>query len=111
MVRHYQRVRHISTGHFGVALLVQDVEGGKLGVMKAMDVSSLSSGERVELQKELQRLAQLRHPHLCGLKEVFLHQGKLCSVVDYLPGGNLAAQVASKGPIDAKRTLLWFTQA
>jgi len=79
--------------------------------MKAMDVSSLSSGERVELLKELQRLAQLRHPHLCGLKEVFLHQGKLCSVMDYLPGGNLAAQVASKGPIDAMRTLLWFTQA
>ena len=35
-------------------------------------VSSLSSGERVELLKELQRLAQLRHPHLCGFLVVLL---------------------------------------
>lgn len=110
MVRHYQRVRHISTGRFGLAILVQDAETGKLAVMKAMDVSSLKSAERLELLSELQCLAKLRHPHLCGLSECFLHQGKLCKVMDYLPGGNLATQVAAGRDL-GDRILLWFTQA
>eukprot|EP00913_Durusdinium_trenchii_P021075 g19805.t2 len=78
--------------------------------MKAIEVSPLSSEERLQLLKELRRLAELRHPHLCGLRECFLHQGKLCTVLDYLPGGNLAAEVAAGRDLGDK-VLLWFTQA
>lgn len=79
-------------------------------MMKAIEVSPLSSEERLQLLKELRRLAELRHPHLCGLRECFLHQGKLCTVLDYLPGGNLAAEVAAGRDLGDK-VLLWFTQA
>lgn len=65
-MRHYRRVRLISTGRFGTAVLVQEASTQRLAVLKARDVSSLQSSERLELLEELVTLAKLRHPHLCG---------------------------------------------
>ncbi|CAJ1349337.1 unnamed protein product, partial [Effrenium voratum] len=95
---------------FGISLLVKDVEHNKLAMMKAIDVSGLGAGARGEMLQELRRLAQLRHPHLAPIGECFLHSGKLCMVMDYFSGGNLAAQVAAR-EFSSERVLLWFTQA
>ena len=65
-MRHYRRIRLMSSGRFGTALLVTEASTQRLCVLKARDVSALESSERRELQEELVSLAKLRHPHLCG---------------------------------------------
>ncbi|CAE7428991.1 NEK1 [Symbiodinium sp. CCMP2592] len=93
MVRRYERLRHLSVGRFGVSLLIKDVESDTLAMMKTIDVAALNGAERSELLRELRGLTKLRHPYLLPMRESFLHQGRLCLIMDYLPRGSLAAEV------------------
>ncbi|CAE7463080.1 NEK1 [Symbiodinium microadriaticum] len=93
MVRRYERLRHLSVGRFGVSLLIKDVESDTLAMMKTIDVAALNGAERSELLRELRGLTKLRHPYLLPMRESFLHQGRLCLVMDYLPRGSLSAEV------------------
>eukprot|EP00439_Symbiodinium_sp_Y106_P039016 s1142_g4.t1 len=115
MVRRYERLRHLGVGRFGVSLLIKDVESDTLAMMKTIDVAALNGAERSELLRELRGLTKLRHPYLLPMRESFLHQGRLCLIMDYLPRGSLAAEVDAarsfRTQIAPEKVLHSFVQA
>lgn len=113
MVRAYERLRHISTGRFGAAFLIQ--AGGNVAMMKTIDIGRLDSAGRKEVLEEVGVLASLRHPHLTAVQECFIEGGYLCLVLQYANGGHAAGQIekARKSCTDLPepQILRWFTQA
>eukprot|EP00440_Ansanella_granifera_P054619 gb/GFBE01059208.1/.p1 GENE.gb/GFBE01059208.1/~~gb/GFBE01059208.1/.p1 ORF type:complete len:397 (+),score=64.89 gb/GFBE01059208.1/:1-1191(+) len=116
MVRRFDRVRHISTGRFGCAMLIKEIGGkGQLAAMKTIDIGRLCSQERAILLEEVLSLAKLRHPNLVPVQECFLREGKLCLVMDYLEGGTVAGQIEkaqhSFTGFSRDQVLQWFSEA
>jgi len=114
MVHRYERLRHISTGRFGSALLVR--VSGRLAMMKTIDVGRLDNAERGEVLAEVVANASLRHPHLVSVQECFLEGGTLCLVADYADGGHAAGRVekarcAAGDGLTERQVLKWFSQA
>jgi len=92
MVHSYDFVRHISSGRFGVTILVKVNE--RLAVMKTIDAGRLKDGEMQGVLAEVKKLAtHLHNPYLLGLHESFLNGNVLCLISDYLEGGNAAGKV------------------
>eukprot|EP00933_Yihiella_yeosuensis_P021113 TRINITY_DN16796_c2_g1_i1.p1 TRINITY_DN16796_c2_g1~~TRINITY_DN16796_c2_g1_i1.p1 ORF type:complete len:451 (-),score=61.71 TRINITY_DN16796_c2_g1_i1:86-1438(-) len=114
MVQRYEKVRHMSTGRFGVTLLVKAV--GRLSVMKTIDVGQFDGKDREVLLEEVLENAQLRHPNLLAVQECFSKDGRLCIISEYVQGGTVAEQVekakcAGGKHFDRVQVLYWFSQA
>jgi NIMA (never in mitosis gene a)-related kinase len=113
MVRAYERLRHISTGRFGAAYLIQ--AHGRLAMMKSIDIGRLDSASRKQVVEEVAMLANLRHPHIIAIRECFVEGSHLCVVMQYAEGGHAAGQIEKAcrtcTPISEPQIMRWFTQA
>lgn len=59
-----------------------------------MDLSKLPESEKRDTLKEAKILEALRHPNIIRFREVYkTKRGKLCIVMDYADGGDLAKRV------------------
>ena len=70
--------------------------------MKKLQLDQLGPKERAEAMNECTVLMKLRqHPNIVRVLEHFVDDGRLCIVMEYADGGDLAqrieAQAASKG--------------
>lgn len=71
--------------------------------------------EKRETIKEAKILEALKHPNIIKFREVYkTKRGKLCIVMDYADGGDLALSIKekknNKGYFEEKEILDWFTQ-
>lgn len=113
MVREYERLRHIKTGRYGAAILIQ--ASGRLAMMKTIDIGRLDSVARKEVLEEVKVLATLRHAHIAAVNECFIEGGYLCLVIQYVEGGHAGGQIerARRAAVELgdAQVLRWFTQA
>jgi NIMA (never in mitosis gene a)-related kinase len=59
-----------------------------------MDLNAMSQSEKDETIKEAKILELLNHPNIVKFREVYrTKKGKLCIVMEYADGGDLANQV------------------
>lgn len=82
-------------------------------VMKQIDIGKLSDTEKKEVLQEARLLEALRHPNIVRFIEVYkTKKGKLCIIMDYADGGDLADKVKEqKGRAFSEAQILdWFTQ-
>ncbi|CAD8058254.1 unnamed protein product [Paramecium sonneborni] len=108
----YKRIRLLGQGSFGKAYLCECLKDHSLCVIKQMDMRYLNDQEKKETYREFRIMSELRHPNIINFREVYKTvKGKLCIVMDYAEGGDLA-QVLKKteGYIAESRILDWFTQ-
>lgn len=114
MVQRYDRVRHISTGRFGVTVLVKNDD--RLAVMKTINVGRLASKVRQDIVDEVLTIAQLRHPNLVAIQECFVREGMLCVIFQYVEGGTLLGQIekarqAGLQQLSQAKVLSWCSEA
>lgn len=113
MVHRYERLRHISTGRFGVAMLVKS--GTYMAVMKTIDIGQLDGRMQNLVLSEVSELAQLRHPHLATVRECFMEGSSLCIVTEYAAGGHVGAALEKAfqtgADLGEPQVLGWFIQA
>ena len=86
-----------------------------LYVMKKLVLEQLGQRERAEAMNECAVLTKLRnHPNIVRVIEHFIDDGRLCIVMEYADGGDLAkrieAQVASKSNFLEELVINWFVQ-
>ncbi|CAK73564.1 unnamed protein product (macronuclear) [Paramecium tetraurelia] len=108
----YKRIRLLGQGSFGKAYLCESLKDHSLCVIKQMDMRYLSEEEKKETYQEFRIMAQLKHPNIINFREVYKTvKGKLCIVMDYAEGGDLAQLIKNyEGSIPESRILDWFTQ-
>lgn len=90
-IEQYKRIKLLGEGSFGKAYLVECFSDGKLFVVKQMDMNQMDETEKRETIKEAKILEYLKHPNIIKFKEVYkTKRGKLCIVMDFADGGDLA---------------------
>ena len=111
----YSVVKIIGRGSFGTAYLVRRKSDSFLYVMKKLALEQLGQKERAEAMNECAVLTRLRnHPNIVRVVEHFVDDARLCIVMEYADGGDLAkrieAQAASKSHFREEQVLDWFVQ-
>ena len=86
-----------------------------LYVMKKLALEQLGEKERAEAMNECSVLTKLRnHPNIVRVLEHFVDDARLCIVMEYADGGDLAQRIEHQAAADAKfsedQVLDWFVQ-
>jgi len=115
----FEHVKVLGRGAFGVALLVRDrnAGGGRRGglrVLKEIDLACLSLKARKEARAEASVLQALSHTNVVAYVDYFLEGTKLCIVMEFADGGDLADMVkkhrADESRFDQIEALAIFVQ-
>eukprot|EP00665_Eupelagonemidae_sp_cell47_P009560 gene9561-3499_t len=111
----YKTEKIIGRGSFGTAYLVRSQADSRLYVMKRLALEQLGTKEKDEALNECKVLQKLRHhPNVIRWHEHYIDDGRLCIVMDYADGGDLAqrieAQAATKSKFAEEQVLDWFVQ-
>ncbi|MDZ8240268.1 MAG: serine/threonine-protein kinase [Nostoc sp. ChiQUE01a] len=59
---------------------------------------------------EPELLSQLNHPNIIGLKDYFIHAGKLVIVTEYINGTNLQSYLEEQGRLTVSEVITFLTQ-
>ena len=111
----YAVVKVLGRGAFGTAYLVRRKSDSFLYVMKKLALEQLGQKERTEAMNECAVLTKLRkHPNIVSVLEHFEDDGRLCIVMEYADGGDLAQriehQAAGRMAFEENQVLDWFVQ-
>jgi hypothetical protein len=85
----------------GVVDLARDEDGHEVALKRLAlhgTPEELARARR-RIRREAEVLEALRHPNVVRLREVIDEGDDIVLVMDHLPGGNLAQQVAERGPL------------
>lgn len=97
MVEHYSILKVLGEGSFGKCYLVQAASDNSKKVIKQVDLNPLSKQEQIDSYREAKVLEQLDHPNIIRFREVYkTKKNKLCIVMDYADGGDLAAKIKNQ---------------
>ena len=97
MGRKYKRVRVLGRGSFGTAYLVRCRTDSRQYVLKRLDLAHMNKKEQDEAMNEARVLEKLRrHPNIIGFKEHFVEEARLCIVMDFADGGDLAQRIEAQ---------------
>ena len=97
MLEHYKVVSMLGEGAFGKCFLVQSASSTHLRVIKQIDMNPLSPSEQSEALREAKILEKLHHPNIIRFHDVYrTRKNKLCIVMEYADGGDLAARIQGR---------------
>ena len=97
MAEHYAILKVLGEGSFGKCYLVQAASDNSKRVIKQVDLNPLKKSEHSEALREAKVLEQLDHPNIIRFREVYkTKKNKLCIVMDYADGGDLATKIKSQ---------------
>lgn len=109
----YKIIRLLGEGSFGKCYLCEHLRDHSQVVIKEINLQALSDQERKEALGEAKVLEALKHTNIITFREVYkTRQNKLCIVMDFADGGDLAGKVkAQRGaPFPENQLLDWFIQ-
>mmetsp|Transcript_62777 Transcript_62777/g.99174 ORF Transcript_62777/g.99174 Transcript_62777/m.99174 type:complete len:394 (-) Transcript_62777:323-1504(-) len=113
----YRRLREIGSGSFGHAYLVEVLPSSRHAdkkhlVMKEIDLSKMDQREKQNSKVEVEVLKCLKHPYIVRHWDHFLHDNRLCIVMDYCEGGDLSKYIVKQrsSPIPEALITRWLTQ-
>lgn len=110
----YVKVKELGQGSYGKAILVQDA-GGKLFVMKTIDLSTMDKKQKRDAINEVRVLSCLKHPYIVSYRESFSENSLLAIVMDYADGGDLYQRInrtrKAGQQLVERQILRWFTEA
>ena len=109
----YKIIKLLGEGSFGKCYLCEHLRDHTQVVIKEINLQALSDQERKEALGEAKVLEALQHTNIITFREVYkTRQNKLCIVMDFADGGDLAGKVkAQRGaPFPENQILDWFIQ-
>ncbi len=88
----------------GVVYRAYHVPLARTGAVKVMHGISPDPDSIARFRREAQAIAQMRHPNILNVFDYGEYQGTPYMIVEFVPGGSLAAQM-KKGPLDTATAL------
>lgn len=109
----FSTIRKLGTGSSGLCYLMRRDDGSTC-VQKRIPVSHISMEDQEKVEREVNILAALDHPHIIRYERAFVRSGLLCIVMEHASGGDLAAHLATlrreERSIPHEQVLDWFVQ-
>jgi serine/threonine protein kinase len=111
----YEILRALGQGGFGITYEAEHkLFGRKVAVkeffMKEVCSPELAAQFLTKFIKEARILANLDHPHIVRVTDVFEENDTAYYVMDYLPGGSLADRMKKDGPFSEARAEVFIRQ-
>lgn len=111
----YEILRALGQGGFGITYEAEHkLFGRKVAVkeffMKEVCSTELASQFQAKFIKEARILANMDHPHIVRVTDVFEENDTAYYVMDYLPGGSLADRMKKDGPFSEARAEAYVRQ-
>jgi len=102
--------RFLGAGGFGMVLLATKRDTKKLYALKVIDKRILiSQNQTHSIFREKEALASVEHPFIVPLRFAFQTEDHLCFVLDFIPGGNMYADLM-RGPYTHARAIFYAAQ-
>lgn len=97
----YEEIQKLGQGGFGSVFLFRHTISKELVAIKFIEFNSLNSTEDVNrVYSEMGVLRALRHPNIVQLSDAFTTNDKVCIVMEYCSGGELAQYLEEKGKLE-----------
>jgi NIMA (never in mitosis gene a)-related kinase len=108
----YEQIRVIERGSSGQVWLIQRKSDNEYFVMKEIDVDVLEENEKFSALNEIRILSKVNHPNIIQMHEYFEMESKLCLVLDFCEGGDMATLIKSaRGHMFSQHQIIdWFVQ-
>ena len=103
--KNYQKIEKIGHGAFGEAFTVERLENKKLYVMK---IEKLETQMRRKRMDEVKALKKCQHPNIVQYIDHFLDFENSNIVMEYCPGGDLAAFMKREGSVPRDKAHQWI---
>mmetsp|Transcript_67044 Transcript_67044/g.111457 ORF Transcript_67044/g.111457 Transcript_67044/m.111457 type:complete len:420 (+) Transcript_67044:131-1390(+) len=106
-------LRKLGSGSSGTCYLMQHHDGS-LVVQKRVPVSHMNPSDQERVEREVNILASLVHPHIICYHKAFIRQGQLCVVMEHASCGDLAQHLEhlrkQQEQVQEEQALNWFMQ-
>lgn len=90
----YTIERELGRGGMGVVLLAGNHALGRKVALKMLLQGALAGPERIRrFEREARTIAQLNHPNIIHIHEIFEHAGLPCLALEYIRGPSLAREI------------------
>eukprot|EP00966_Prymnesium_polylepis_P196835 4561283-Prymnesium_polylepis.1 len=114
-LQHYDVLRKLGRGSYGVVFLVRDRRDSQFYCLKQIFIDSApTESERHSAELEVETLRSLDHPSIVRYHEHFVHQDSLCLVMTYCEGGDLSQLIKKHSQervhFTESQILEWFVQ-
>src|SRR5205823_1200189 len=103
----YEVQDFIGQGAMGVVYRAYHAQLERIGAIKVMQAISPDADTVARFRHEAQAIAKLRHPNIVDVYDFGEFQGTPYMIVEYIPGGSLAAMMAH-GPLDQATALRYL---
>src|SRR2546422_5690265 len=94
----YEVQDFIGQGAMGVVYRAYHAELDRTGAVKVMQAITPDADTVARFRHEAQAIAKLRHPNIVDVYDFGEFQGTPYMIVDYIPGGSLAAKMNQSRP-------------
>jgi serine/threonine protein kinase len=104
-VGRYEIVSPLGAGGMGEVYRARDPQLGRDVALKVVGGDAVAAPERLRrFEQEARAVAALRHPHILGVHDVGVHEGRPYLVLELLQGETLRQRLA-RGPLPLRKTI------
>jgi eukaryotic-like serine/threonine-protein kinase len=103
----YEVQDFIGQGAMGLVYRAYHSELERTGAVKVMQALTPDTDTAARFRHEAQAIAQMRHPNIVNVYDFGSVEGTPYMIVEYVPGGSLAAKMAA-GPLDRQTALKYL---
>ncbi|CAI5456066.1 unnamed protein product [Caenorhabditis angaria] len=106
----YDVGRVIGRGNFATVRIGRHRIAKTKVAIKSIDVSKLDKENLVKIEREVQILKTIDHPHIVKTYEIMRHDRMIYIVTEYCSGGELYDTLIEKGRVPENQARKWFAQ-
>lgn len=107
--KNYDVLKQVGKGAYGTVYKVRSKKEKAIYALKTIDISKMDKKTLTNTLNEIRILCSIDHPNIVGYIEAFLEDDKLCVVMEYVGGGDLANRIQNyrKKKYSVKEELIW----
>lgn len=107
----FEAIQLLGKGSFGEVYLVETKDTKELYAMKILMKNKIMGQNLVKYAlTERNVLSYIKHPFIVGLKYAFQTSSKLYLILDYCPGGSMAAQILKEKRFSETRARIYLCE-
>jgi serine/threonine protein kinase len=110
-LRDFLYICTLDKGSFGIVILVRRKSNDRLYAIKLIKINTLINAKKIGYARlERQILLEFSSPFIVKLYHIFESSGRLCYVLDFMQGGNLATHISKNNKLIQSTARFFFAE-